>query len=127
MVVNRESRNVDSLWQVAYAPLLWAAHFLACYLTTAVYHAKAPSAERNPRLVFDWVLAYTIVALTGILVIGWRAYGRHRLDHQSLPHDSDTVEDRRRFLGYASYLLAWLSGVAVIFTAIVPWLVRVEP
>jgi hypothetical protein len=80
------------------------------------------------------VLWYTAVALIGIGVVGWEGLRRHR--HPSTPlgaspstplgasgmeattHDLDSPEDRHRFLGFATLLLAGLSAVAVLYAAL---------
>jgi hypothetical protein len=35
-----------------------------------------------------------------------------------VPHDDDTPEDRRSFMGFATLLLCGLSAVAVVFVAL---------
>lgn len=108
----------ESLWWLTAGPLLWALHFLACYLTAAIWCAKA---GRLAELgwVRGAVAAYTVVALAGI---GWtflHGLRRHRHGAATVPHDFDTPGDRHRFLGFATLLLSGLSAVAVIYVALV--------
>ena len=109
----------QSLWLLTVAPGIWSLHFLACYITAAIYCAKAES----PGAALDGVRvaigAFTVVALIGIGVTGWIGWGRHTFGSGELPHDMDTPEDRHRFLGFATVLLAALSAVATIFVALV--------
>lgn len=106
-----------SLWMLAAAPTIWAAHLLLSYITAAIYCAKAAApgvALTAPRLA---IVAYTIAALLGIAAFGWLGWRRHSEGRASLPHDADTPEDRRRFLGFATFLLSGLSAVAVAMLA----------
>jgi hypothetical protein len=113
-----ESRQ--SLFLLAASPTLWAAHFLLCYLTAALWCARAaqPGAPLGP--VRGAVAAYTVLALGGIAFTGWKAFRRHRYRSGTVPHDLDTPEDRHRFIGFATLLLSALSAVATLFTAAVP-------
>ena len=118
----RDDRHVDtsedaqSLWLLVVAPTIWAGHFLASYLTAAVWCAKAGrGAELSGVRVA--VAAFTASALAGILFVGWRGLRRHRLGSVPAPHDLDTPEDRHRFLGLATLLLSAVSAVAVLYGA----------
>jgi hypothetical protein len=64
------------------------------------------------------IAVYTVLALGGIGVIGWRALRRHRYGTATLPHDDDSPEDRHRFLGFSALLLSGLSAVAVLYAAL---------
>jgi hypothetical protein len=65
------------------------------------------------------------VALIAIAIVGWEGRRRHRHPSSALStsgtetttHDLDTHEDRHRFLGFATLLLAGLSAVAVLYAA----------
>lgn len=111
--------KAESLWTMIISPTLWAAHFLLCYLTAAIWCAKfAP--RFGPLGPVRWLIAgYTVAALVGIALNGWSGWRRHRLGAASLPHDADTPEDRHRFLGFATTLLAGLSAVAVVYAGMV--------
>lgn len=107
----------ESLWPLIAGPTIWALHFLASYLTAALWCAKV--AGRNGALgPLRWVLAaYTLAALIGLGVSARDALRRHRYGRAPLPHDYDTAADRHRFLGFATLLLSGLSAVAVLFVA----------
>lgn len=107
----------ESLWWLTASPVLWAAHFLACYLTAAIWCAKA---GRDVALtgVRGAVAAYTAAALAGIGLVAWHGLRRHRYGSAAVPHDFDTPGDRHRFLGFATLLLSGLSAVAVIYAAL---------
>lgn len=109
----------ESLWRLTASPLLWAVHFLACYLTAAVWCAKVVSRGGGLGIVQLAIAAYTVLALVGIGWVGRAAYLRHHHGHAAVPYDFDTPEDRHRFLGFATLLLSGLSAVAVIYAALV--------
>ena len=117
--MNASSEKRGSLWLLIVSPTIWAAHFMACYITAAIWCAKAATREA-PLVPVRWaIVVYTLVALAGIV---WNARGgwqRHRLGDAELPHDEDTPEDRTRFLGFATLLLAGLSAIATVFAALV--------
>jgi hypothetical protein len=111
-----ESRQ--SLWRPMIPPLIWAAHFLASYATAAIWCAKVAGRDgplHGARLA---IAIYTVLALAGIAIVGWRGWQRHSFDGSETQHDFDTRADRHRFLGFATALLAGLSAVATIFTAL---------
>lgn len=109
----------ESLWRLIVSPTIWAVHFMACYLTAAIWCAKF-AARFDSIAPVRWAIAvYTIVALAGIAWNGSSGLRRHRFGAESLPHDFDTPGDRHRFLGFATTLLAGLSAVAVVFAAMV--------
>ena len=112
------SEASQHLWLIAVSPTIWAAHFLASYLTAAIWCAKA---GRGAELagVRIAVAAYTVAALAGILLTGWNGLRRHRLGNATVPHDWDTAEDRHRFLGFATVLLSGVSVVGVLYVAMV--------
>lgn len=104
-----------SLWLLTIAPAIWAAHFLSCYVTAAVWCARfaAPGGALNGiRTAIAW---YTAAALMGMAVVGWVGFRQHMHGTEATTHDLDTREDRHRFLGFATLLLAGLSAVAVTY------------
>ncbi len=109
----------QSLWLLTASPAIWAAHFLLCYITAAIWCAKVAGAGRLAlgRPCGDRRLH--VVALVGIGIIGWSGYRRHSYGSATVPHDFDTPEDRHRFLGFATLLLSALSAVATIYAALV--------
>jgi hypothetical protein len=116
-------RNLE-LWMLAVSPATWALHFMGCYLTAAIWCAKAGrTASAQPTLV-SAIAVYTAVALLAIAIVGARGWRRHRLGGEPPPHDDDTPEDRHRFLGWASFLLSALSAIAVCYSALVAVFLR---
>jgi hypothetical protein len=115
-----EPRTTDhySLWLLTIAPTIWAAHLLVSYITAAIWCAKfaAPGgALGGIRSAIAW---YTVAALLGIAWIAWEGFRRHRHGTEATTHDLDSVEDRHRFLGFATLLLAGLSAVGVLYAAL---------
>lgn len=121
---NTKPERNERLLALVAAPTIWVLHFLASYLTAAVWCAKYSDSSRSFHEVRAAIATYTVLALAGILIIGVNAYRRHRYQGEPLPHDDDTPEDRHRFLGFATLLLAWLSAVATLFVAAVAVFVR---
>lgn len=112
------SEKKESLWMLAAAPLIWAGHLLSSYCTAAIWCAKFAGPEGSLAGVRLAIALYTLVGLTAIALIGWRGWKRHRFGDSPLPHDFDSPGDRHRFLGFATVLLAGLSGVAVLYQAL---------
>jgi hypothetical protein len=110
-----------SLWILAASPVLWSLHFLLCYAFVAIWCGRLGDGSAAPVRVVIAVL--TIVALAGIVAIGAIAYGWHRAA-RGTPHDADTPEDRRGFMGMATLLLSGLSGVGVIYSALAAVFIR---
>jgi hypothetical protein len=108
----------ESLWLLAAAPLMWAAHLLLSYGTAAVWCAKFAGPTGSLDAARLAIGGYTVLGLVGIVLVGWRGYKRHKLDDSPPPHDADSPADRHRFLGYAALLLAGLSAVAVLYQAL---------
>ena len=114
----------ESLWFLVASPVIWAAHFLLCYTTAAVWCAKVVGLGGPLDGARIAIGVYTLLALAAIGVIGWIGHHRHSFGEPNLPHDDDTPEDRHRFLGFATLLLSALSGIAVVYAAIVAVFVR---
>src|SRR5687768_16446315 len=121
------SRTPDkgSLWLLTVAPTIWAAHLLLCYVTAAIWCAKAAGPGASLDGIPTAILWYTVVALVGIAVIGWEGLRRHSFSSPAMEgsgteattHDLDSPDDRHRFLGFATLLLSGLSAVAVMYAA----------
>lgn len=109
----------ESLWLLTISPAIWAAHFMLCYLTAAIWCAKLAEPDGSLGVVRVAIAIYTVLALAGIGITGWVGYRKHRFGNSPLPHDSDSPEDRRRFLGFATLLLSALSVVATLYAALV--------
>jgi hypothetical protein len=95
-------------------------HFLLSYVSAAVWCAKIGQASASIGGVRTAIAIYTAVALAGIAAAGLAGYRRHGQGRglETTGHDFDTPEGRHRFLGFATLLLAGLSAVATIFTAL---------
>jgi hypothetical protein len=119
----KHSEDNESLWSLAAPPLVWAAHFMASYITAAIWCAKLGGTDGSLASVRIAIGVYTVVALIAVGLLGWRGFRRHRAGASSLPHDADTAEDRHRFLGFAAMLLSGLSAVAILYAALVPLLI----
>lgn len=110
----------ESLWYLTFAPLVWATHFMACYLTSAIWCAKFAATSESPNTVRWAIGLYTLVALPVIAWVGWIGHGRDQARVKaSGPRDQDTHEDRHSFMGFAMLLLAGLSAVATIYVGLV--------
>lgn len=108
----------DSLWWLAAAPIIWAAHLLLSYCTAAIFCEKA--AERGVPLGAARVAiaVYSAVALAALIALGIRGYRRHRYGDTTGTRHLDTPQDRHRFLGFATVLLAGIAAVAVVYQAL---------
>ena len=115
----------DSLWLLTVAPTVWATHLLLSYVTAAIWCAKFAGPTGSLNGIPQAIAWYTAVALIAIAIVGWEGWRRHRHPSSALStsgtetttHDLDTREDRHRFLGFATLLLAGLSAVGVLYAA----------
>src|SRR5690606_6551737 len=115
----------ESLWLPVSGPLIWAAHFLLCYVTGAIWCAKfaAPHGELDTARLL--VGTYTLLALALIALAAHHGWRRHR--HRTAappPHGGAATAKRHRFLGFVAVLLCALSAIAVLYTAAVAALIR---
>jgi len=124
MKMNETAEKNQSLLLLTASPVIWAAHFLLCYGTAAVWCAKMVGLGGSLDSARIAIGVYTAVALAAIGVIGWIGYQRHSFGQANVPHDDDTPEDRHRFLGFATLLLSALSATAVVYAALVVVFVR---
>ncbi|MGE0501970.1 MAG: hypothetical protein AB7I79_13580 [Rhizobiaceae bacterium] len=110
-------REVESLWTLFTAPIVWALHFLTCYAGTAIFCEKPHLLGgdfANLRLAIGTVTVMSLGMIVVAAVLAWRQWGFGTGDP---PHDDPTRGDRLLFQGYATLLLSGLSFVAVVFTA----------
>jgi hypothetical protein len=111
-------KEVESIWTLFTAPVVWAVHFLVCYIGAAIYCAKPelwPFGFGGVRMAIGGI---TLAALAMILLSAWLAWRQWGFGSDDPPHDEPTRSDRRRFQGFATLLLSGLSFVAVIYTAL---------
>ena len=111
-------KQVESLWTLFTAPLVWALHFLICYVGVAVYCAKADQFGVSFIAVRVGIALVTIVALALIATAAWLAWRQWGFGTRDPPHDDPTRTDRNLFQGFATLLLSGLSLVAVIYVAL---------
>lgn len=114
----------QSLWVLTVSPGIWAIHFLASYLTATIWCAKLAGPNGSLLNVRIAIAIYTVLALVGIGITGWGGYRKHTYGSATVPHDFDTPQDRRRFLGFATLLLSALSAVATLYVASVAMFVE---
>jgi Kef-type K+ transport system membrane component KefB len=111
-------RQVESLWTLFTAPVVWALHFLACYVGAAIFCEKPGFLGAdfdNLRIGIGVVTLLSLSLIAVSAMLAWRQWGFGTADP---PHDDPTRRDRLHFQGYATLLLSGLSFVAVIFTAL---------
>lgn len=111
-------REVESLWTLFTAPVVWALHFLACYVGAAIFCEKPHLFGGEFQTLRIAIGVMTVLSLAMIVlaaVLAWRQWGFGAGDP---PHDDPTRRDRLLFQGYATLLLSGLSFVAVMFTAL---------
>lgn len=117
--MSQTAEEHQSLWLLTASPLVWAGHFMLCYITAAIWCEKVVGPGGPLSTVRMAIAVYTGVALIAIGIVGWIGYRRHSFGGETLPHDDDTPEDRHRFLGFATLLLSGLSAVATVYAALV--------
>lgn len=106
-----------TLWTLIVPPTVWAAHFLFCYLWAAIECAPGSGPVGQDHLPVAVSVA-TAVALAAIVASGAIAWVQERTPGDEPPHEEGTDVDRLRFLAKSTLLLAGLSAVAVVFTAL---------
>ena len=111
-------KEVETLWTLFTGPVVWALHFLACYVGAAIFCEKKGFLGGDFDTLRFAIATVTALALAMIVlsaVLAWRQWGFGAGDP---PHDDPTRRDRLLFQGYATLLLSALSFVAVVFTAL---------
>jgi hypothetical protein len=112
-----------SLWTLAAAPAIWAAHFLLSYATAAIWCAKLGGPDASLQGVRVAIAGGSAAALAMVAVVGWRARRRWQTAAGSTL-DRDLPVDREAFLARATLLLAALSAVAIAFATLAIVFVR---
>jgi hypothetical protein len=108
-------KEVESLWTLFTAPVVWALHFLASYGAFAVYCAKADGAGFSFDTLRIALAAITVAALSMIVLAAWLAWRQWGFGIQDPPHDAPTDRSRTLFQGFATLLLSGLSFMAVLY------------
>lgn len=116
--VERETGSGTDLWRVIFAPVVWALHFLFCYIYGAIYCEKL---GRTAELA-DARLAIGIATVIALAAIAWSTHGLWQVRGRSLTDDDfefehNTPEERHRFLSHVALMLCVLSAVAVVYVA----------
>lgn len=65
-------KEITTFWTLFTAPVMWAFHFLACYLIAAIWCAKRGDVGFN--LVQLAIAGVTLLALGMILISTWLAW-----------------------------------------------------
>lgn len=116
--MRRTAEARQPLWIVPGPLVVWALHFMACYVTAALWCGRVAGRLGSLGVPRTAIAIYTVIALLAIAAIGWRGYRAHASGAGEPPHDEDTPEDRHRFLGLASLLLSGLAAVAVVYSGL---------
>lgn len=116
-----ESRQ--AVWIVPGPLVIWAIHFTLCYVTASLWCGRVggnPASLSSARIA---IAIYTAIALALVAAIGWKGYRAHRAG-VTAPHDADSPEDRYRFIGFAAFLIAALSTLAIIYSSLAAVFIR---
>jgi hypothetical protein len=117
--VERETGHGTDLWRVIAAPVVWAIHFLFCYIYGAIYCQKlgrdASLAEPAVVVIGATAVALSLIGLSGLRI--WRVRARSLTDND-FEFEHNTPEERHRFLSHVALMLCVLSVVAVLYVTI---------
>lgn len=113
----------QSLWALTVGPAIWAGHFLASYIAAAVWCGNAGAHARFGSVTVVFA-AVTALALAAVAWVAWGGWTRYQHGEAVPSHHKDTPEDRHRFLGLATLLLAGLSAVSIVYTAVAVAMLR---
>ncbi len=111
-------RQIESMWTLFTAPVVWAVHFLLCYVGAAIFCEKPHLLRGDFNNLRIAIGVLTALALATIVLSAALAYRQWGFGTGDPPHDDPTRRDRLLFQGYATLLLSGLSFVAVIYTAL---------
>lgn len=117
--VQRETGTGTDLWRVIAAPIVWALHFLFCYVYAAIYCEKlgrdASLGSATPVIIGATAIALGLIAISTHHL--WKVRGRSVTD-DDFEFEHNTPEERHRFLSHVALMLCVLSAVAVLYVAI---------
>jgi hypothetical protein len=111
-------KEIESLWTLFTAPVVWALHFLASYGAFSIYCAKAGAAGFSFDTLRMTLAAVTLAALAMIILAAWLAWRQWGFGVHDPPHDEPTDHARTLFQGFATLLLSGLSFMAVLYGAL---------
>jgi small-conductance mechanosensitive channel len=117
--VEREAGTGTDLWRVILSPIIWAVHFLFCYIGTAIWCAKAGrDASTDPaRWIVGIATALALLGIGSIALSFWRTRARSLTD-DDFEFEYNSPEERHRFLSHIALMLCLLSAVAVTYVAL---------
>ena len=108
-----------SLVRITFGPVVWMIHFILSYAGTAVFCAKLDAPAQAIAWLRGGIGAATLLALGVIAWLGWRSWRQWRTGNEDIWEDpAATSEDRHQFLGHAALLLAVISFIGVVYTAL---------
>lgn len=111
-------REIETLWTLFTAPVIWALHFMMCYVAIAIYCEKMMVWQLDFAAVRLALGAVTLLALALIVLSAYLAWRQWGFGASDAPYSEPTDRDRRRFQGFATLLLSGLSFVSVVYVAI---------
>jgi hypothetical protein len=102
---------------------VWAVHFALSYASTAVYCSRWGEGAATIDAFRIAIAGGAVVALAVIAWLGWQGWRRWdarigRSGRQVLEDLVEEHEDRHEFLGHAALLLASISFIGVVYTAL---------
>ena len=122
---DREAFDAEtpSLFRIALAPTIWAVHFVLAYAGAAVACAKL---DAGGETVDGLRLGIGVLTLLALALIAWTGLAAFRQWNVDARRDArqvavDLVEEeegRHEFLGHAALLLAVISAIGVVYTAL---------
>lgn len=117
------SEERASLVRITLAPVLWALHFVVSYAAAAIVCAKWAAGADGILGLRIAIAVATVLVLAGIAWLGWRAWRQWdarigRSGREVLEDLVEEHEERHEFLGHAALLLAIISFIGVVYTAL---------
>jgi hypothetical protein len=106
----------ETLWSLARAPLIWALHFMLCYVTPAVYCAKLGASHGSLAPARFAIAGFTVPAVAALGLIAVRAFRRARTARSRQGHEA--ARTRAAFMAHVDLLLSLLSLTAVVMSSL---------
>ncbi|WP_197454649.1 transmembrane prediction [Stieleria varia] len=108
----------DHLWWIVISPCTWAIHFLACYITVAIWYEKLAETH-DLKTLWTLISLYSVPAILVIVLVAGMSYQNFRRGDPPIPYDFDDPDERTHFLGFTAFLLSLLSLIATLYTVLV--------